>query len=397
MNAGGGQLSPRWGSTTKLLVAMVAVVLAAALLVRFRSIIPLLVVALLLGYLLVPLVNFMHRRARLGWGAAANLTFLFLVLIVVTLVTAVGLAAVQQLQGLLLTLQALLLQLPDQLAALPSHVLVVGPWRVDFMTLDLVSFANQGLSIVRPAISQVSGLLTLAAARLVEAAAHLVFVLAVAYFIVMDAPRLQRAWAEMTLPRYESDFQRIKRSLGRIWHAFLRGQLLIVLMTGLLTTLAMSLLGVRYAVALGVLMGLAKLLPIVGPFTAGMIAALVALFQPAHPGALGPVGHASLVIVVLVVLDQGIDYFLLPRILGSSLNLHPVLILLGAIVGASLLGIVGLLLSAPTTATLILLGRYASRKLMDLPPWDPPIGVIEPATARRRWRWWDRSNGEGAN
>jgi hypothetical protein len=78
--------------------------------------------------------------------------------------------------------------------------------------------------------------------------------------------------------------------------------------------------------------------------------------------------------------------------MGSSLNLHPVLILLGAIVGASLLGIVGLLLSAPTTATLILLGRYASRKLMDLPPWDPPIGVIEPATARRRWRWWDRSN-----
>ena len=389
MSDGDRAASPRWPTATKMVVGLLGVVLIGALLIRFRIILPLLILAGLLSYLLIPLVNFLHRRARLGRIAAANVTFVFLALLLATLATAVGLAALEQLQALLLTLQSVVVSLPDRLAGMGNLVLVVGPWQTDLVAFDPATLVQQALGIIQPALTQVSGVLTFAAARLVEGLAHAVFVLAIAYFVVLDSPRLQERWSGLTIPRYESDVRRIQTALGRIWHAFLRGQFLIVLITGLLTMILMSLLGVRYAVALGVLMGLAKLVPIVGPFSVGVVSALVALLQPQHPLQITPIGHAALVIVGLIVLDQAIDYFLLPRIMGASLNLHPAVILIAAIIGASLLGVVGLLLSAPTMATVILLSRYTLRKLFDLSPWDPPIDVIggsRPALPRLPWR-----------
>ena len=73
-----------------------------------------------------------------------------------------------------------------------------------------------------------------------------------------------------------------------------------------------------------------------------------------------------------ILLQQLENNFLVPRILGGTLNLNPVIILVGAIVAADLAGIVGLLLSAPVLATLRLFGRYVYRKLFDLDPWDDP-------------------------
>jgi predicted PurR-regulated permease PerM len=79
------------------------------------------------------------------------------------------------------------------------------------------------------------------------------------------------------------------------------------------------------------------------------------------------------VIAFFVVVQQLENNLLVPRILGNALAMHPVVILVAAVIGATLAGILGILLSAPTMATLILLGRYVYRKVFDLPPWDPPI------------------------
>ena len=182
----------------------------------------------------------------------------------------------------------------------------------------------------------------------------------------------------------------MRTALGGIWQAFLRGQLLIVLVMAVLMTVLMSVLGVRFALGLGALMGVAKFVPIVGPLSAGAAAALVALFQTNTPFGITPLAFALVVIACTTLLDQLVDYLLLPRILGSSLNLHPVIILVGAIVSATLAGVIGLLLSAPAMATLLLLARYAFRKLVDLSPWDPPIDALRPWTPPVLPRLWLR-------
>ncbi len=376
--------SPRWGATTKLLVSLTGLVLVGALLVRFRGIIPPLVLAGILTYLVLPIVTWLHRRAGISWALATNVFFLVLILQLVTALAAAGLAGIQQLQGLFFTLQDFLISLPEQIAALSRQPLALGPFVVDLARLDLTPLVDQVLASIQPLLGRVSDLLTFLASGAISLLANLVLVLAVSYFLTMDYERLRKGWSGLSIPGVEEDLRRLQQALARIWHSFLRGQLLVVLTTGVLIGSVMTLLGVRYSLALGVLFGIAKFVPILGPFTAGVVAALVALFQPGNWLGISPLGHALLVVAAVIVLDQSIDYMLLPRIMGTSLNLHPVIIIVGAIIGASLAGVIGLLLSAPAMATLLLLTRYTFRKLVDLSPWDPPIDA---APRHRPWRW----------
>jgi predicted PurR-regulated permease PerM len=388
--------SPRWGTTTKALVALAGLVLLAAVLVRFQTIVPLLIVAGILSYLSLPFVRALHHRARLSWAASTNIIFVYWLAMLVLASTAAGLAVVQQIQALLVTLQRLLEGVPAQLAALSAQPIAVGPWTLSLTMSEIVPLVERGLSTIEPLLGRASTLVASGAAHALESLARLIFVLAVSYFVTVDHDRIRSSWAGITIPRYEHDLARLRTALGGIWHAFLRGQLLLVLVMAVLMTVLMSVLGVRFALGLGALMGVAKFVPIVGPFSAGAAAALVALFQPSNPFGITPLAFALVVIASTTLLDQLVDYLLLPRILGSSLNLHPVVILVGAIVGATLAGVIGLLLSAPAMATFLLLARYAYRKLVDLSPWDPPIDAIRPWTPPVLPRLWMRRRRAGS-
>jgi predicted PurR-regulated permease PerM len=368
--------SPRWGGTVKALVALTGLVLVAALLVRFQGIVPLLVLAGIISYLSLPFVRALHHRARLSWPASTNIVFVYWLVLLILAFTAAWVAVVQQVQALLLALQGLLEGVPAQLEALSRQSFVLGPWSFTPTTTEIIPLVERALGAIEPAFGRASALVASAAGHALESLASLVFVLAVSYFLTMDSDRIRSRWSGIAIPRYEYDLGRLRQALNHIWHAFLRGQLLIVLIMGLLMALLMALLGVRFAVGLGVLMGLAKLVPIVGPSTAGSAAAIVALFQTSNPFGVTPLAFAVIVIVCTTLLDQLVDYLLVPRVLGTQPNLHPVLILIGAIVGATLAGVIGLLLSAPATATRLLLTRYAFRKLVDLSPWDPPIDSV---------------------
>jgi predicted PurR-regulated permease PerM len=164
-------------------------------------------------------------------------------------------------------------------------------------------------------------------------------------------------------------------------------------------TIGLSIIGVRNALVLGLVSGLLEFLPIVGPVVAGAIAALVAFFQGSNWWGLDPLVFTLVVIAFFIIIQQLENNLLVPRILGNALSMHPVVILVAAVIGATLAGVLGILLSAPTMATLILLGRYVYRKVFDLPPWDPPIdGVPEgqaQAPLRPRWQWWRRKSKPG--
>jgi len=193
---------------------------------------------------------------------------------------------------------------------------------------------------------------------------------------------------EQVVPEgYASDVRRLAMELGPLWNAFLRGQVTLALVMGSVVGITLAVLGVRYALVLGLLAGLLEFIPIVGPFIAGTVAVLVALFQPMNWMGLSPIYFALLILGVQILLQQLENNFLVPRIIGGSLNLHPIIILVGAIVGASLAGITGLLLSAPVIASLRLFGGYVYRKMLDRDPWPnpPPSPTSPPKFEWPRW------------
>ncbi|MCK5634998.1 MAG: AI-2E family transporter, partial [Anaerolineales bacterium] len=325
------------------------------------------------------------------WGLAATIAMLLFILLLVGASTVMGLAIVQQLQALFLIVQQFLLDLPAQLELLSQRTYHFGPWVMEFSQFDLAAVGEQVIATIQPLLREASSLITFLATGVIESLTRIILVLAIAYFLIFDYRRIRAVLKNISIPGYKQDIQRLQRELLRIWQAFMRGQLLIVTITAFLTYLLMQILGLRFPIGLGVLGGIAKFIPIVGPVTAGFIAALVGLFQPTNWFGLVPLAYAAVIVIGVVILDQSIDIFLVPRIMGTTLNLHPALILVGLVIGASLAGVIGLLLSAPTIASFLLLGRYVYRKMSDLSPWDPPIDVLAERTPKetifpRFWR-----------
>jgi predicted PurR-regulated permease PerM len=188
---------------------------------------------------------------------------------------------------------------------------------------------------------------------------------------------------KVDVPGYSEDLRKLGNELSHIWNAFLRGQIFIVVLSFVIYVLLLSVLGVRYAVGLALMAGLAKFLPYIGPAITWVVMALVTFFQANKPFGLedNPLLYMAIVVIITLVIDQIIDSLITPRIMAQTLKVHPAAVLIIALIGANLLGILGVVIAAPSLASITLLGRYTMRKMLDLDPfpaWEtqpqPPIG-----------------------
>jgi putative heme transporter len=195
----------------------------------------------------------------------------------------------------------------------------------------------------------------------------------ISIYLVKDSPKLWEGISNLAQqPGYRQDAERLIVDFSRIWDAYLRGQVILGLVIGMIVSLVLSLLGVTNALGLGVLSGVLEFLPIIGPLVGSGAAILVALFQSETIWGLQSYQYALLIAVVMGLIQGLENNILVPRIVGDALDLHPLLVMISVIMGASLAGILGAVLAAPVVASIKLLGSYAWRKMLDLPPFPPP-------------------------
>jgi len=397
---GAAPASPRWDAMTKLLVSMVVIIVIGALLVRFQTMIAPLVLAVMLAYLLRPLAALLAAKTGLAWRPAVALVYLGLLLLLGGLLAVAGLAILEQLEGLYgAVVQIASPDLPARLQGLLSHPLQLGPILIDLTRpiqigpflfdpnhINWQPFYAQVLTSIQPALGQAGGAITRLATKTAETVAWMLFIVVISFYLLAGSRRLSGPISDAVPAGYADDAQRLLGALRPIWNAFMRGQIILAIVMGLANGLAMGALGVRYAVVLGLLGGLLEFIPIVGPFILGATAVAIALFQPSNWMGLSPIVYALVVLGVAILLQQLENNFLVPRILGDSLNLSPVVIMVGAVIGADLAGVAGLLLAAPILATLALFGRYIYRKLIDVDPWaaDPPPARLSGGPRPRR-------------
>jgi predicted PurR-regulated permease PerM len=370
-------------------VGLTFVAVVAALLIRFSFLVPPLLMALIISYVLHPLVSRISRVTRLSWRAAVNLIYLLLLVSLLAMLTASGVAAIQQIQSLYRTVEAFVRDLPNFITDLSTRVFVIAGYTIDMQQIlgqyDLEQVLNQVVGIIQPALGQAGSLVGSLASSTVSALGWGLFILLISYFLLADAGHLpdmlSGSFSQLDLPGYREDLSRLGKSLGRIWSSFMRGQLILFVITILTVTALLTVLGVRNVLALALLSGVARFIPYVGPLIVWVVAGMVAFFQPDNYFGLPPGSYSLLVVGAMVVLDQIFDNLVTPKLYGQTLGVHPAAVLVAAIVAANLLGFIGLLLAAPVLATLILFGRYAFRKMQDMDPWDPgepdPAGMIE--------------------
>jgi predicted PurR-regulated permease PerM len=357
--------SPKWGSTTKLLVGLTTIAIIAAMVIYFRSIIGPLLLAIILAYALHPVVERIERRTRFGWRGSVVLVYVVLVVILLSLLTLLGLVFIQQLQSVLSIINTFIEDLPKLVDQFSQQVIILGPFQLNLSQFDLGELANQLLSILQSTLGRVGGLVSSFATSAITSLAWGLFVLVISYFLLAEAAKFQRELIPLDIPGYNRDIQRLGLALRRIWQVFLRGQLVIILLAILLYSILLTILGVRYSLAIAIMAGLARLVPYVGPFIVWSVLVLVSLFQGHNNFGLEAWAYTLLVLGIAILLDQILDNIVVPMFFGETLGVHPAAVLVAAIVATNLIGIIGLLLAAPVLASLNLLTRYVTRKMLD--------------------------------
>jgi len=370
--------SPPWGTTTKALVATGAILLVLVVFWRFRDLIQPVVLALILAYLLNPLVQLAQNRLNIGRGAAVGLVFGAAILILLGALVAVGYVAFEQTDKLFVALPNLIDSSSTWVREnVLGQTVTLGPitytlplWNEALTPAELLRQAASALNLTPTQGGNVAAALASTTVGLLSTFFVIMFI---SIYVSKDSPQLWGAIAEVArAPGYHSDVERLMRDFLRIWNAYLRGQVLLGLAMFVIVSIVLTALGVNYSLALGALSGLLEFLPVLGPLIATVVAALVAIFQDGNWFGMGPVWYALLVVIVMFALQQIEGAVLVPRFVGDALDLHPVIVIVVVLMGTSLAGILGAILAAPVAATIKLFGAYAWRKMFDLPPFPDP-------------------------
>jgi len=374
---------------TKTIIVSAALVLMALVIWRFQFLITPLVIAAVLAYLLNPLIAWLERSARLQRIYAVLLVYAALLLVGGAVVAALGLAVASQASRLMAMAPGLAPNVVNWMERVTQEwsqmVFAIGPYEFRLGNLwadiDWRVITNQ----VRANLQEVVGRSGSLIADLIKGTANTfstsLLVFFVAIYISKDAPLLGRAIGDLAQqPGYRKDADRLVNHTLAIWNSYLRGQVVLAIAIGLVVSIALSLLGVNNSLALGLVSGMLEFLPTLGPIIGAAAAVLVAVLQPDNYLGLSTWTYGLLVLGVMTAIQQIENSILVPRIVGDALDLHPIAVIVGVLMGASLAGLLGAVLAAPVLATIKLIGVYIWRKVLDVPPF-PLDGLSEDADA----------------
>ncbi len=316
-----------WASIGVLILAGVAFWALA----QVEEIFPPLVLALIAVYLLNPIVT---RLEGLGvrrlFGSC--MTYLFVMALV-----AVGLGLL--IPALIDQGQAFAQDLPHTIEEVAGFVNRVTAGIEDRFGTSINVGERLG-AFAQTAVGSVGGLLSGA----VQTMTFVVIGLFAGFYLLVDLPRLRAAALRLVPPGRRSEAREIAANVGRAMGGFFRGQLLVALIVGVMSSVGLLLIGLPYWLVVGFIAGAFNLIPLIGPFVGAVPAIIIA-------AATKPPITILLVMGVLLAVQQIDNHFISPNVMRWTVRLHPVTVMITIIAGATLAGFWGMLLAVPTVAS----------------------------------------------
>lgn len=337
----------RAGSVAWALVGIIVLaVFALWMLYQIRQIFPPLVLALLLIFLLNPLITWLEGGSRIP-RSVSTVGIYFVVLAAVILAGA-------------LLAPVLSSQFGDLRSRWPEIQQNLTGW-VESMAGRL----GVSLSEVTTTLDEVqkeffSGLGQIT--QFAVGAFHLVliFVLApfIALYLLIDLPRLRTSFIAHLPPQYREEWLMLLQKCGQAVGGFFRGQLMVALIVGVMSSVLLWVIGVPFWLPLGLLIGFFNIIPLVGPLLGGGVAVVVAAVD-------GGMGRAAWTALAMVGVQQIDNHFISPNVMSRSVRLHPVTIILALVAGGAIAGFWGMLLAVPATAVgkILILHYYTTNIL----------------------------------
>jgi predicted PurR-regulated permease PerM len=213
---------------------------------------------------------------------------------------------------------------------------------VDQLLQQVANLVGQALKVVQFAVS------------FLTTALDSVFVLILALYLTADAGRIRSWLLGFVPPAQRPQASRIASHVGTRLGGWLRGQILLSAIIGVIVLIGLLALGVPYAVLLALVAAIGEAIPMVGPILSAVPAVLVGLTQSPTTG--------LLVLALYVVVQQLENHLIVPKVMGRAVEIHPLAIMLALLAGSQLMGITGAILSVPVAAAVaVILDEFRHR------------------------------------
>lgn len=351
-------LQRRLSPTAKRMLIIGAVIGAVILTYALRTILPPFIIALVVAYVLNPLVETLARMTRRSRTVVVGVIYLALVVALVWAIILGPPALLRQIRDINIDMEAIAGQ-TRQLLAEYQYIDIAG------YVVDLRGLTGEIPSLIQTSASFLAARAGSMVMGLLSGLAWGILTLLVSFYLVKDAPRASQFFHKALPAAYQPDYVRLTGEINAVLSNYLRGQVILGLTIGLVTGVSLAILGVRNAVLFGVLAGLLEVIPNIGPIIAAVPAIASAFFQGSSHFAIENHWFAVIVIVLYLVIQQVENNLLVPRIIGRSVSLHPVIIIFGVMAGATIAGVLGALLAVPTITIGRILIVYLGQKLAE--------------------------------
>lgn len=326
---------PRWvpRAIVFFFVAQLVYQFSLSALVSLRGFLLTVLVSLFLSFAIEPAVNSLERRG-MRRGIATGLVFLILLIIIAIFVTAIASLIVDQ-------VASLSSNAPDYVQRAQNFI--NDKFNANIDTESLRRQLDNADSPIRNALDNLAGNAFSIGSSAIGIIFQLLTIGLFTFYFVADAPKLRRS----LLRRLPAARQAV---LLNTWElaiektgGYIYSRALLAIISGTCHAIFFEIIGLNYAVALGVFVGLiSQFIPVVGTYIAGALPLAIALIQDPK--------KALFVLIFVLVYQQIENYFFAPRITAKTMNMHPAVAFASVIIGGSIFGPIGALLSLPAAA-----------------------------------------------
>jgi len=318
------------------LIIFLMIVAAVSAILMLGGVAEVVIISLLLAYILDPLANALERAglSRTLATVAIFLAFVFILVLVGAFLIPALLGQVQALQSGSASEQAIrsIERLQETLAQ-KLRPIGVGELNLPQMIQEFRGYVSQ---------KAIDFLLQDSLSLIVK----IVMIPFVMFFLLKEGREMKKVLIGLVPNRYFEFSLDLLYKMDLQLGNYLRGQFIDALVFGVLATVALWILGVKYFLFIGIFAGLANLIPFVGPIAGMLLGAVAAVLET------GDVMEGVWVVVAFVGLKLIDDFVVQPLAVGKSVDLHPMLVALAILTGGHLFGILGMLLAVPVAGFL---------------------------------------------
>lgn len=355
----------QWSVPFRYTVGIIIFIGVLAFLIHVREAVTMFTIAAFTAYLISPAVAFVKDKLKLSRTVAVNIVYFSALIVMVGVpatLTPIFFDEIQLVAQDVLKLSnefSAFLSNPIQAGGIVLHLEKVGESLADFQRNMLSPLPEEALKLLEATSINVLWVL---------------IILVSVHLFMMEWPRMRNWLVNLAPEEYRGDMNELYSRLRYVWLAYLRGQIVLMVVVGVVFTIAWTVIGIPGALVLGVIAGLFTLVPDVGPTVAAAIAIGVALLEGSRWIQVSPDPTMNKMIVGLITLVTYIvlinmkNFFVRPIIMGRSLHMNEALIFVAILTATILWGILGALLIVPLMASVSVIMEYLRRRVLGLPP-----------------------------